>query len=66
MLIIYYLAFVVAGDFAAYLLGLFVEYEWGTYASLIVFLGLYFAVLWVSWLLAVWMSTPRPAAPTAS
>jgi hypothetical protein len=60
-LIIYYLAFVIAGDFGAYLLGLFVEYEWGTYPSLLVFLVLYFLVLWVSWLLAVWVSRPRSA-----
>ena len=46
-LILYYLVFMVAGDFAAYLLGRFVEYEWGSYASLIVFLALYFLFLWV-------------------
>jgi hypothetical protein len=61
LLIIYYLAFVIAGDFGAYLLGLFVEYEWGTYPSLLVFLVLYFLVLWVSWLLAVWVSRPTTA-----
>ena len=40
-LIVYYLIFMIAGDFAAYFLGLLVEYEWGTHASLIVFLVLY-------------------------
>jgi hypothetical protein len=60
-LIVYYLTFVIAGDFAAYLLGLFIEYEFGTYASLIAFLGLYFFVLWVSWVLAVWASRPKSA-----
>ncbi len=40
-LIVYYLIFMIAGDFAAYFLGLLVEYEWGSYASLIVFLVLY-------------------------
>jgi hypothetical protein len=64
-LILYYLVFMVAGDFAAYLLGRFVEYEWGSYASLIVFLALYFLFLWVAWLLAVWASKPRSAAPLA-
>ena len=64
-LIVYYLAFMIAGDFAAYLLGRFVEYEWGAYASLIVFLLLYFLFLWVAWILAVWASKPRAASPLA-
>src|SRR6516164_10679760 len=49
LLIVYYLIFMIAGDFAAYFLGLLVEYEWGSQASLIVFLALYFLFLWVSW-----------------
>jgi hypothetical protein len=61
-LIVFYIAFVIAGDFADYLLGLFVEYEWGSNVSLIVFLLLYFFFLWVSWPLAVWMTKPRGAA----
>jgi len=60
-LIIYYVAFMIVGDFAAYLLGLFTEYEWGSFASLMVFLSLYFLSLWVSWVLAVWFTRPRPA-----
>jgi hypothetical protein len=51
-LIVYYVIFMIAGDFAAYFIGLTVEYEWGSYASLIVFLVLYFFFLWVSWVLA--------------
>jgi hypothetical protein len=47
-LLIYYVVFMVAGDFVAYFLGRFVEYEWGSYASLVVFLALYFLFLWVS------------------
>jgi len=58
-LIVYYLIFMIAGDFAAYFLGLLVEYEWGSQASLIVFLALYFLFLWVSWVLAVWATKPR-------
>ena len=54
LLIVYYIIFMIAGDFAAYFIGLLVEYEWGSYASLIVFLALYFLSLWVSWLLSVW------------
>ena len=53
LLIVYYLIFMVVGDFAAYFLGRFVEYEWGSHVSLIVFLALYFLFLWVSWVLAV-------------
>jgi hypothetical protein len=47
-LIYYYVAFMITGDFAAYFIGLFVEHEWGSHASLIVFLALYFGFLWVS------------------
>ena len=65
-LIIYYLVFMISGDFAAYFIGLFVEYEWGSHASLIVFLVLYFGFLWVSWVLAVWATEPKKANPAAS
>ena len=41
-LIVYYVVFMIVGDFAAYFLGLFTEYEWGSQVSLIVFLALYF------------------------
>ena len=61
-LIIYYVAFMIAGDFAAYLIGLGVERAFGSQASLIVFLALYFLFLWFSWLLAVWMTEPKVAA----
>ena len=64
-LILYYLAFMIGGAFAAYLLGLLVEYEWGTHVSLIVFLVLYFFSLWVAWMLAVWVTRPRDAASSA-
>ena len=59
-LIAYYVVFMIVGDFAAYLLGLFTEYEWGSQVSLIVFLFLYFLFLWVSWTLAVWITKPGP------
>ena len=52
-----------AGDLSAYLIGLIVEREFGSQVSLIVFLALYFLFLWVSWLLAVWMTEPKRAAP---
>jgi hypothetical protein len=64
-LIIWYLGFMVAGDFAAYFIGLFVEYAWGPQASLIVFLALYFIFLWVSWILSVWVTEPKKTAAVA-
>ena len=62
-LIVYYVIFMIAGDLSAYLIGLIVEREFDSQASLIVFLALYFLFLWVSWLLAVWMTEPKRAAP---
>ena len=64
-LILYYVVFVIGGDLAAYFLGLLVEYEWGKRVSLIVFLALYFFSLWVAWMLAVWVTTPRSATSSA-
>lgn len=64
-LIVYYLVFMVAGDFAAYFIGLGVERAFGGQISLIVFLALYFLFLWISWLLAVRLTEPKRAAATA-
>jgi hypothetical protein len=64
-LILYYVAFMIGGAFAAYFLGLLVEYEWGTHVSLIVFLALYFFSLWVAWMFAVWATRPRDAPSSA-
>ena len=58
-LLVWYLVFVIVGDIGLYFVGLFVEYEWGSSASLAVFLLLYFVILWVAWFLAVWASKPR-------
>jgi hypothetical protein len=60
-LIVYYLVFMIAGDLAAYLIGLVTEREFGGRVSLIVFLVLYFLFLWVAWLLAVWFTEPKRA-----
>jgi hypothetical protein len=65
-LIVYYLVFMIAGDLAAYFLGLFVEREFGSHVSLIVFLALYFLFLWISWLLAVWMTEPKGVQPAST
>ena len=65
-LIVYYVVFMIVGDFAAYFLGLFTEYEWGSQVSLIVFLALYFLFLWVSWVLAVRVTKPKTAEQQSS
>ena len=65
-LIVYYVVFMIVGDFAAYFLGLFTEYEWGSQVSLIVFLVLYFLFLWVSWVLAVRVTKPKTAEQQSS
>jgi hypothetical protein len=65
-LIFYYLAFMIAGDLASYLLGLIVERQFGSNVSLIVFLVLYFLFLWISWLLAVWMTEPKRVQPAGT
>jgi hypothetical protein len=65
LLIVYYVVFMIAGDLSDYLIGLIVEREFGSQASLIVFLALYFLFLWLSWVLAVWMTEPKPAPPAA-
>ena len=64
-LIYYYVACMIVGDFVAYFIGLFVEYQWGSYASLMVFLALYFTSLWVAWIFAVWMTEPKKIDPAA-
>jgi hypothetical protein len=61
-LIFWFLGFMIVGDLLAYLIGRFVEYEWGSYPSLVVFLALYFLSLWVAWLLSMWATEPKKAA----
>jgi hypothetical protein len=65
-LIYYYLAFMVVGDVADYGIGLFIEREFGSQVSLIVFLLLYFLSLWVAWILAVWITEPKDASTGVS
>ena len=45
LLIVYHVAFMITGDLSAYLIGLIVERAFGSYASLIAFLALYFSIL---------------------
>jgi membrane protein implicated in regulation of membrane protease activity len=65
-LIVYYVVFMIAGDIAAYLIGLVVEREFGSHVSLIVFLALYFLFLWISWLFAVRVTRPRDIEPAGA
>ena len=58
-LLIVYLALVLLGDVADYLIGLAVEREWGSQASSLVFLTLYFVFLWIAWVAAVKITEPR-------
>ena len=65
-LIMYYIVFMIAGDLATYFIGLIVEREFGSHVSLIVFLVLYFASLWIAWLLAVRMTEPKQGQPAGT
>jgi hypothetical protein len=62
-LIFWYLVFMICGDLLAYLIGAFVEHEFGSRTSLIVFLTLYFLFLWVAWVAAVWWTEPKHPRP---
>jgi len=64
-LLIVYIALVLVGDVADYLIGLAVERMWGSQASLVVFLLLYFVFLWVAWVAAVKLTAPRDETKTA-
>jgi hypothetical protein len=65
-LIVYYVVFMIVGDLGAYLVGLVTERAFGGQVSLIVFLTLYFLFLWISWLLAVWITEPKRTATAKS
>jgi hypothetical protein len=58
MLLIYYLVLVLLGDLVAVVLCLWIEQVW-SYASLPIFLVLYFTILWAAWVLAVRLSEPK-------
>lgn len=57
-LIIYYVGLVLACDVVAILLCLAIEKVWPA-ASLPIFLGLYFAILWGAWAAAIRLSEPE-------
>lgn len=64
-LLIVYIALVLVGDAADYLIGLAIERMWGAQTSLVVFLLLYFVFLWVAWVVAVKITEPRAEPKTA-
>jgi hypothetical protein len=57
-LLVYYVVLMILGDLCAYFIGLSVEHYWPN-ASLATFLFLYFLFLWVSWVIAVWLTKPK-------
>ena len=65
-LIAFYLVFMIAGDLLAYGIGYVVESQFGSGASFVVFLALYFLFLWVAWLLAVRVTEPKTPQPATS
>ena len=54
-LLIVYLALMITGDIAAYLIGLVIERN----APAAAFLAMYFVFLWVAWIIAVRITAPR-------
>ena len=59
-LMVYYIAFVIVGDFGAYLIGRTVE-QWSPATSLPVFLACFFLVFVVAWRFAVRLTEPKTA-----
>jgi CBS-domain-containing membrane protein len=57
-LLIVYVALVIMGNLIAYFVGLVIERTVPT-ASLPAFLAMYFAFLWVFWVIAVRITQPR-------
>jgi len=56
-IIAYYVALLLVGDIVAVFLCLWIEKFWPT-ASMPIFIGLYFLILWVAWLVAVRLTEP--------
>jgi hypothetical protein len=56
-----YLVFMIIGDLADYIIVSQVERVWPE-AGLPLFLALYFAFLWIAWIVAVRVTEPKPVA----
>jgi hypothetical protein len=61
LLLVVYVALVIAGNFIAYGIGLVIERN-APAASLPAFLAMYFLFLWVGWLIAVRITAPKAKA----
>jgi len=61
-LIIYYIAIMLLLNVATIFIGFAVENLFGSIASLVVFLSLYFAALWAAWVISVWLTKPKVVA----
>ena len=59
LLIIYYVGIMLILNVATILIGFAVENLFGSVASMIVFLSLYFAALWGAWVASVWLTEPK-------
>jgi len=57
LLLVVYVALMIAGDIAAYLIGLLIERA-APSASLPAFLAMYFVFLWIAWVIAVRITAP--------
>jgi hypothetical protein len=64
-LLIYYVSIVLALDVIAALLCLMIE-RFSPAASLPIFIGLYFTILWAAWVVAVRISAPKTALSAAA
>ena len=58
-LILYYIVTILILNVATVLIGFAVENLWGSFASLVVFLSLYFSTLWGAWKMSVWLTKPK-------
>jgi hypothetical protein len=63
-LLIYYVAIMAVGTIGSILIGLWVE-QISPSLSMTVFLCLYFATLWLGWVIAVRITEPKKLAPDA-
>ena len=57
-IMVYYIVFVLIGDVGSYLIGRAVE-QWSPTTSLPVFLGCFFVVFWLAWVVAVRVTEPK-------
>jgi hypothetical protein len=57
-LLLVYLAIIAVGQSATIAIALTVERLVSPASSVLVFIGLYFMVFWLGWVLAVWLTVP--------